>query len=114
MSQEASRKDFIAMKDRLLVAFELGWEKWRLGARGAVTPSDAAGMRIGSVRVREVGRDARRAAKGDRAAGPARACDNGRRLADALVEGEVGGKARDEGVIGAAVCRLCSAGGASC
>jgi transposase len=30
MSQTASRKDFIAVKDRLLVAFELGWEKWRL------------------------------------------------------------------------------------
>ncbi len=30
MSQTASRKDFIAVKVRLLVAFELGWEKWRL------------------------------------------------------------------------------------
>jgi transposase len=30
MSQTASRKDFIAVEDRLLVAFELGWEKWRL------------------------------------------------------------------------------------
>ena len=30
MSQTASRKDFTAVEDRLLVAFELGWEKWRL------------------------------------------------------------------------------------
>jgi transposase len=30
MSQTASRKDFIAVEVRLLVAFELGWEKWRL------------------------------------------------------------------------------------
>jgi transposase len=30
MSQTASREDFIAVEDRLLVAFELGWEKWRL------------------------------------------------------------------------------------
>src|SRR6266540_2973579 len=30
MSQTASRKDFIAVKVRLVVAFELGWEKWRL------------------------------------------------------------------------------------
>src|ERR1700693_4803568 len=27
---DAARKDFIAVEDRLLVAFELGWEKWRL------------------------------------------------------------------------------------
>ena len=30
MSQTASRKDFIAVEVRLSVAFELGWEKWRL------------------------------------------------------------------------------------
>jgi len=30
MTQTASRKDFIAVEGRLLVAFELGWEKWRL------------------------------------------------------------------------------------
>ena len=30
MSQTASRKDFIAVEDRMMVAFELGWEKWRL------------------------------------------------------------------------------------
>jgi transposase len=30
MSQTASREDFTAVEDRLLVAFELGWEKWRL------------------------------------------------------------------------------------
>jgi transposase len=30
MSQTASRKDFIAVEVRLLVAFELGWEKWQL------------------------------------------------------------------------------------
>jgi len=30
MSQTASRKDFTAVEGRLLVAFELGWEKWRL------------------------------------------------------------------------------------
>src|SRR6266568_308795 len=30
MTQTASRKDFTAVEGRLLVAFELGWEKWRL------------------------------------------------------------------------------------
>ena len=30
MTQTASRKDFIAVEGRLVVAFELGWEKWRL------------------------------------------------------------------------------------
>src|SRR6266581_1092885 len=36
MSQTASRKDFIAVEDRLLVAFELGWEKWRLAFAAAM------------------------------------------------------------------------------
>src|SRR5262249_49463889 len=30
MSQTASRRDFIAVEGRLLVALELGWKKWRL------------------------------------------------------------------------------------
>jgi hypothetical protein len=30
MTQTASRKDFTAVVGGLLVAFELGWEKWRL------------------------------------------------------------------------------------
>ena len=34
MSQTASRKDFIAVEDRMMVAFELGWEKWRLAFAG--------------------------------------------------------------------------------
>src|SRR5712691_6268277 len=36
MSQTASRKDFIAVEDGLLVAFELGWEKWRLAFAAAM------------------------------------------------------------------------------
>jgi len=36
MSQTASRGDFIAVEDRLLVAFELGWEKWRLAFAAAM------------------------------------------------------------------------------
>jgi hypothetical protein len=36
MTQTASRKDFIPVEFRLLVAFELGWEKWRLAFATAV------------------------------------------------------------------------------
>jgi transposase len=36
MSQTASRKDFIPVEVRLLVAFELGWEKWRLAFAAAM------------------------------------------------------------------------------
>ena len=36
MSQTASREDFIAVEGRLLVAFELGWEKWRLAFGSAM------------------------------------------------------------------------------
>jgi hypothetical protein len=30
MAQTASRRKFIAVEDRLFVAFELGWKSWKL------------------------------------------------------------------------------------